>query len=173
MPNHGAIMSGKPPKLIRIDDLSRHVENVMGRATTPLPKSLIAQTGGMLRYCLRKHLEGNLAHPGMTRIAKMGKCSERQAQRNMRVLESWGVFSVAAYGKGGRWAPRYRVEIDGLRQSLLALGCNPSSEIIEKMELVRGDICPVMRGDKWRDMRRDTMSPGIQYNNQTTKPTVH
>ena len=156
-------MSEKPLKLVKIDDLSRHVEAVLGRATTHLPKSLIAQTGGMLRYCLRQHLAGNPAHPGMAKIAKMAKCSERQAQRNMRVLEAWGVFYVVAYGKGGRWAPRYWTDLDAAKQTLIALGCNPSNDIVEKMQSMRGDIRVDMRGDIRRDIRRDTMSPGILY----------
>ena len=156
-------MSEKPLKLVKIDDLSRHVEAVLGRATTHLPKSLIAQAGGMLRYCLRQHLAGNPAHPGIARIAKMGKCSERQAQRNMRVLEAWGVFYVAAYGKGGRWAPRYWTDLDAVKRTLISLGCKPSNDIVEKMQSLRGDIREDVRGDIWRDIWRDTMSPGILY----------
>jgi hypothetical protein len=165
-------MSEKPLKLVNIDDMSRHVEAVMRRATTHLPKSLITQTGGMLRYCLRQHIAGNPAHPGMAKIAKMGKCSERQAQRNMRVLEAWGVFCITAYGKGGRWAPRYWTDLDAMKRALISLGCNPSIDIVEKMELIRGDIWQDIRGDIRRDIRRDAMSPGIQidYPCQKSRP---
>lgn len=156
-------MSKKPPIITDIDGMSRLVEAAMGRATTPLPASLITQTGGMLRYCLRRHLVGNPAHPGMAKMAKMAKCSERQARRNLRVLEAWGVLHVVAYPKGGRWATRYWVKIDAMKRTLVALGCNPSRHLVAKMEHVREDMRADKRGDICPDICPDTMSAGILY----------
>jgi|APGre2960657404_1045060.scaffolds.fasta_scaffold66334_1 hypothetical protein len=156
-------MTEKPTPVANIDGLSRLVESAMGRATTPLPASLITQTGGMLRHCLRRHLVGNPAHPGIAKMAKMGKCSERQARRNLRVLEAWGVLSAAAYPKGGRWATRYWVEIDAIKQTLIALGCNPSRNLVSKMGQVWADMRADKRGGKCPDKCPDTMSAGILY----------
>lgn len=161
-PGKGAIMAEKSLRHVKIDDLARHVQIVMERADPPLPKSLIAQAGGMLRHCLRVQLTGNLAHPGIARMAKMAKCSERQARRNVRVLEAWGVFSVTDYGKGGRWAPRYKADLDALKRALIALRCNPSTELVEKMQSVRAD----MRADICPAMCPGTMSAGIHIDNQ-------
>lgn len=162
-PDEGAIMPEKSLRHVKIDDLARHVQSVLERADPPLPKSLIVQIGGMLRHCLRWQMLGNLAHPGMAKMAKMGKCSERQARRNIRVLEAWGAFNVTAYGKGGRWAPRYRVDLEALKQAMIAMRCNPSSELVEKMQSVRAD----MRADICPAMCPATMSAGIHIGYQS------
>jgi hypothetical protein len=156
-------MTEKQSPLANIDAMSRLVEVTMRRATTSLPDTLIAQAGGMIRYCMRRHLTGNSAHPGIAKMARMAKCSERQAQRNLRVLEAWGVLYAVEYPKGGRWAPRYVADLDALKRTLIALGCNPSRQLVAKMEQAWGDI----GGDIWRDKWRDTMSPGIQIKNPT------
>lgn len=163
------MMSETETPLLNIDRMARLVEITMGRATTPLPHTLIKQTSALLRYCLRRHLTGNPAHPGIAKMARMGKCSERQAQRNIRVLEAWGVVFAVSHAKGGRWAPRYCADIDQLKRTLIALGCNPSRQLINKMERVRGDI----GGDIWRDKWRDTMSPGIQIRYKANNCWTH
>ena len=162
-------MSEKQPALDNVDGLARLVETTMKRATTPLPQTLIAQTGGLIRYCLRRHLMGNAAHPGIARMSRMAKCSERQAQRNLRVLESWGVMLVAASSKGGRWAPRYWLDVMQLKRTLISLGCNPSRQLGARAAQAWGDI----GGDICRDKCRDTMSPGIQIKAPTQNAWAH
>ena len=149
-------MAEKPRILVEIDDLARHVQNTLARSETPLPKTLIKQLGGLISHCLRHQIAGKDAHPGIAKIAKMGGCSERQAQRNLRALEHWNVMGATAFGCGGRWATRYWLDTEALRRALVALGCNPSPQLMEKFEAVRGDI----RGD----MRGDMMSPGLKKN---------
>lgn len=162
-------MAEKPLPIANIDGMSRLVEATMRRATTPLPATLIAQTGGLIRYAMRKHITGNPAHPGLARMAKMGKCSERQARRNLRVLEAWGVLHPIAYQKGGRWATRYWVHLGTLTKTLIALGCNPSAGLVAKIEQARGDIRADICGVKWPD----TMSAGIQDIYPSQKQQVH
>ncbi len=162
-------MSEKPTPAANIDGMARLIEATLRRAETPLPGTLIAQAGALIRFCLRKHLAGNLAHPGLARMAKMGKCSERQARRNLRVLEAWGVMHPIAYQKGGRWATRYWVRIDALMRTLVALGCNPSSVLVAKSDQARADIRADICGVKWPDI----MSAGILSNSPSQNRQVH
>lgn len=158
-------MAEKSDPVANIDSMSRLVETALKRATTPLPPALIAQASALIRYCLRHHLAGNPAHPGLARMARMGKCSERHARRNLRVMEAWGMLHAVCYQKGGRWATRYWMDIDGLKRALIALGCNPSRQLVVRMEQSWADIRP--------DRCPDAMSAGIQYINPTQKRWCH
>lgn len=162
-------MPEKKCPLSNIADLARLADATMRRATTPLGDSFITQTAGMIRYCLKHQLRGNAPHPGVARMARLGKCSARQAQRNLRVLEAWGVMRVVAYPKGGRWATRYWMDIRQLRQNLIALGCNPSRRFDAKVEQAWGDI----GGDICRDKCHVTMSPGIHKYSNIDFESVH
>jgi hypothetical protein len=152
---------GKPLALVQIDDMARHVQNTLRRCPDPVGESLVKMLGGLLMHCLRKHLGGHPAHPGLAKMAGMGRCSERQAQRNLRQLEAWEVMFPVADVKGGRRATRYFVNLVALKRALVATRCNPSEELFEKIDAVaqrvRGDI----RGDIKGDVRGDAMSPGI------------
>lgn len=147
----------KPLVLVQIDDMARHVQSTMRRAPDPLGESLIRMTGGLLMHCLRQHLRGEAAHPGRKKMAAMGKCSEKQAQRNIATLRNWLVMFPVADENGGRRATRYRVNLVALKRALVALGCNPSPELFEKIDTVGKSL----RGDMRGDMRGDTMSHGI------------
>lgn len=148
---------GKPLALVQIDDMARHVMNTMRRAPDPLGESLVKMTGGLLMHCLRMHLRGEAAHPGKAKMAKMGKCGERQVKRNLRQLEAWEVMFPVADEKGGRRATRYRLNLVALKRALVMLRCNPSEELFEKIDTVSIRL----RGDMRGDMRGDSMSPGI------------
>jgi hypothetical protein len=155
LPNKESAMPEKSLLFVQIDDLSQHVRATLERATTPIGPSLIKVCGGMISHCLRVTRTGKDAHPGLAKIAKMGRCCERQARRNVRVLEAWGVLQPTAFQKGGRWATRYWFDLVALKHVLISLGCNPSPVLFEKIDALRGDI----RGD----ICPDTMSAGIQY----------
>lgn len=166
-------MSEKLEPIANIDRLSRLVETTLLRATPSLPHSLIIQCGGLLRHCLRQHLRGNPAHPGLAKMAWLGKCSTRQARRNIRMLEAWGVMSLAEYAQGGRWAPRYWFDLAALHRTLITLGCNPSKSLAERILTAGNDVRVATRGaicpDKWPDI----MSAGIQKDNPSQKRWVH
>lgn len=150
-------MSGKPLAHVQIDDMARHVMNTMRRAPSPFGESIIRMTGGLIMHCLRQHLHGNPAHPGRKKMAEMGKCSTKQAQRNIAVLRNWLVMFPVADEKGGRRATRYRLNLLALKRVLVASGCNPSPELFEKIDAVN----MTLRGDMRGDMRGVAMSPGI------------
>lgn len=116
-----------------IDALSRLVEAAMKRAHHPQPRSLIRQLSGMIRFCLRHHVAGNVAHPGVARIAKMGDCRERMAQRNLRILENWGVLHVAPKPDGGGFATRYVLDLNAVARVLITLQCNISDGAIGRI----------------------------------------
>lgn len=153
-------MSGKPLIHVQIDDMARHVQSTMRRATDPFGESLIRMTGGLLMHCLRQHALGNPAHPGRKKMAAMGKCSEKQAQRNISILRNWLVMFPVSDEKGGRRATRYRLNLVALKRALVATGCNPSPDLFEKIDAV----CASLRGDMRGDTRGDTMSHGIHTN---------
>jgi hypothetical protein len=153
----------KPLALVQIDDMARHVMNTMRRAPDPIGESVVRMTGGLLMHCLRQHLKGQAAHPGVRKMAQMGKCSERQAQRNRAQLEAWEIMFPVADAKGGRRATRYRLNLVALKRALVMLRCNPSEELFEKIDAVSARL----RGDMRGDMRGDAMSPGIHNNNTT------
>ena len=153
-------MSGKPLALVQIDDMARHVQATMRRAPDPVGDSLVRTLGGMLMHCLRQHLKGQWAHPGIAKASKMGRCSERQAQRNIRQLEAWGVLHPMADAQGGHRATRYRVNLVALKRALVLIDANPSPELIEKIEATGNRLRGDTRGDIRGDIRGDTMSPG-------------
>lgn len=152
----------KPLALVQIDDMARHVQNTMRRCPDPIGESLIRQIGGLLMHCLRQHLRGQAAHPGIAKIASMGRCGKRQAQRNTRQLEAWNVLHPVADLKGGRRATRYLVNLVSLKRTLVALQCNPSPELFEKIDAVG----KLMRGDITGDITGDIVSPGIHSNDK-------
>jgi hypothetical protein len=140
-------MAEKPLIFVKIDDIAKHAQSTLERALLPLPQSLIRQTGGLISHCLRHHLSGNDAHPGLAKMAKMGKCSHRQAQRNLRCLEAWGVMAPTAYLKGGRRATRYWLDLDALKRAMVTMGCNPSGVFCAKISDINHDMRGDMRGD--------------------------
>lgn len=158
-------MSRKPLAHVEIDDMARHVQSTLRRSSDPVGESLIRQLGGMLMFAVRQHMSGKPAHPGMERMKAWGKCSKRQAQRNTAQLEAWLVLFPISDKQGGHRATRYRVNLAALKRALVALGCNPSPELFEKIDAVskrvRGDI----RGDMGGDIRGDAMSPEYKEDN--------
>ena len=121
-------------------------------------------TGGLLRHCLRKHLVGQMAYPGIAKMAKMGKCGDRQARRNLRQLEAWNVLIPISDKKGGRRAPRYWLDLIALKRAMVLVGCNPSRELIEKIAAVSDLLRPDIRAD----MRPDSMSAGYSKDTPST-----
>lgn len=150
-------MSEKPLRFVQIDDLARHVQTTLSRSETPIPPSLIAQLGGLIGHCLRMNMAGKDAYPGLKKMAKMGRCSERQARRNLRQLEAWLVMSPTSFRRGGRWATRYWFDLVALKRVLVILECNPSQAVLEKISALRAD----MRADICPDICPDMMSAGI------------
>ncbi len=163
-------MPEKPLRFVKIDDLAKHVQSTLSRAVEPLPQSLIRQLGGLISHCLRVHMRGDDACPGIKKMAGFGKCSERQARRNLRQIEAWLVMCPTQYIKGGRRTTRYWLDLMALKRALVCLGCNPSPALLEKIADAYRDINPDMRADikpghegghmTGHDVRRYTYSMG-------------
>lgn len=149
-------MAEKPFLYVKIDDLAKQVQSTLGRADPPLPNSLIRQLGGMITLCLRQHAAGRDAFPGLKKMANIGKCSERQARRNLRMIENWGVLNVTAHASGGRYRPRYWLDLYALRRALVSLQCNPSRNLMAKIADLTGDMGGDIRGDTGGDTGGDT-----------------
>lgn len=151
---------GKPLVHVLIDDLSRHVCSTLRRCPNPLGPKFIDVTGGLLRHCLRKHLIGQVAHPGNAKMAKMGNCTERHVRRILEQLKAWKVMIPVADQKGGHRATRYWLNLFALKRVLVLLGCNPSPELIEKINAYLDLLQKHIKADMREDIRADMMSAG-------------
>lgn len=166
-------MSKKPDRLIAIDTLVGQMRSTFARNKVDVPPALAGQICGFVSFYLRKRAAGSdIIHPGVDRVAKWGKCSARQAQRNLRVMEQAGIIIAVSDIKGGRWATRYMVDFKNLAHWLVGVGANPSEGLIDRLAQeawgdMRGDIRGATRGD----ICRDTMSPGIQIILETRFPS--
>jgi hypothetical protein len=165
-------MSKKPERLVAIDALVNQLRGTLARSKVDVPPSMSGLICGFVSYYLRKRLAGfDVVHPGVDRASKWGKCSIRQTQRNLRVIEQAGIVTAISDRKGGRWATRYIVDFKCLAHWLIGVGANPSESLVSRLSDeawgdMRGDIQGAVRGD----ICHDTMSPGIQLILETSFP---
>ncbi len=160
-------MSDKPIALVKIDDLAANLRGTMARASDVFCPSMRKQLAQTVAAILRQRLTGvEFIHPGMSKMAKWGQCSERQARRNFSQLEDWGVFTRVAFPMGGRRSTRFVVDFGALKSLLVEMGTSPSAALCEKLSEAmwagkNPDINPDIKGRENPDMRPDTMSAGI------------
>jgi hypothetical protein len=129
------------------------LRDTLKRCDPALSDSLRLQATQLVKECLRQGYKGQPEiHPGMAKMAKWGKCSERQAKRNMRTLEGWRVAQVVSDQRGGKRATRYWVEPEFLLRRAMVLGANPSPDLVAEIR----DLIDGFRGDSRGDMRGDT-----------------
>jgi hypothetical protein len=159
-------MSKKPLALVQIDDMARHVQSTLRRCPNGIGDSLVRTVGAVLTHCLRHHLAGNAAHPGVAKVAALSRCSIRQAQYNLRQLEAWEVLFPVADIKGGRRATRYYVNLVALKRALVAIKCNPSEELFEKIDAVSSRLRGATRGAIGGATSGATIAPGIHTENK-------
>jgi hypothetical protein len=106
------------------------------RCDPPLGDSLllmaveIVREGMLLGYC--GHAE---IHPGMAKLAKWGKCSERQARRNIRELECWELAIPASFVKGGKHSTGYAIDPEAIIRIAQELGANPTVDLVTKLNV--------------------------------------
>ena len=153
-------MSAQPETLRAVDDMVRHLRNSFARNHGAVTRSMEGQVLGLLSHWLRERLAGNdCIRPGVAQLAKWGRCSERQAQRNQRQLEQWGVVGVAADGHGGRsMRPAMTVHIDMLLRALMALAMRISKSLKAKIAAFFETKPEPVKGDK----KGDTVSPAYK-----------
>ena len=160
-------MSAHPEALRAVDDMVRHLRNSFARNHGAVTRSMEGQVLGLLSHWLRERLAKNdCIRPGLEQQAKWGRCSERQARRNQRQLEAWGVVRVVADGHGGRsMRPAMTVHIDMLLRALTAIAMRISKALVAKIRaFIEGEPTPVKA-----DKKADTMSPAYIEDTQKEK----
>lgn len=163
--NRQRINDGPPEPVRAINDMIRHLGNSIARNHGIFTRSMEGQVLGLLSHWLRERLAGNdCVRPGIQQMAKWGRCSERQAQRNLRQMEQWGVVRVAADGHGGRsMRPALTVHIDMLMRALTALAMKMSKALIAKITAFFETPVAPEKGDK----KGDTVSPAYREDTHT------
>lgn len=161
--------SRKPERLKAADDCIRHLRNTIVRNSGAISRSLEDQTLAMLSHWCRETLSGNnVIRPGIATMAKWGRCSERQAQRNVRQLVTWGVIQPVADRQGGRTIrTAYTVHIDMLIRAMMAAAVSLGKRLIEKMRALSDVISGAAMGDK----KGDTASP--PYREDIDRPCLN
>lgn len=118
-----------------INGMGSRIRDTLRRCDPALPDSLRLTITGLVKDAMRKASLGHVIfHPGMTNIAKMGGVGVRQARRNCREIQDWGVLvPIDRMGGGGRFATRYWLDCDALIQMMVALGANPHPDLISEI----------------------------------------
>lgn len=139
------------------------LRDTLKRCDPALPDSLRLQAVQLVKECLRQGYMGQSEiHPGIAKMAKWGKCSERQARRNVRALENWGVAFPVSHVRGGKHAPRYWVEPVALTRAAQVMGANPSPELVSEIRDLLDGFRADIRGDIRADTWPDTCPPEIR-----------
>lgn len=149
-----------------INRMGARLRETLRRCDPDLPKSLRLITVQVTKEALtRAHLGHSEIYPGIAKMARWGKCSDRQARRHARQLEAWGVLAPVCFQKGGRHSTRYWFDHEALIRAMMLMDANPHpdlmAEIRDNFGAVRADIRADTRADIWPDTcppvsRRDT-----------------
>ena len=139
-----------------INRMGNRLRETLKRCDPELPDSLRLMAVHMVKEALtRAHLGHGEIYPGLAKLSKWGKCSERQARRNLRQIEAWQVAVPVCFQKGGRHSTRYWIDHEALVRSMMLMGANPHpdlvSEIRDHFEAVRADTRADTRADIWPD----------------------
>lgn len=81
----------------------------------------------------------DVIYPGMNKFAKWGRCSTKQAQRNLRKLEGTGVITLISR-PGGKRADRYEIELEQIIRQLIEQHANPSMDLVTQIRDLREEI---------------------------------
>lgn len=132
--------SSVPPRIAEINDAVRHLGNTLARTKT-IRASKREQLVGMVAHFARQRLAGGgPVDPGVAKMARWGKCAERQARRNFRALVDAGVVIEVDPGGGGRASTQWEIDFIGLTRFLKNSEANPHVSLTHKLEVIlRGD----------------------------------
>lgn len=149
--------AGQPEQIKSINDCVKHLQNTIIRNSGAISRSLEGQALAIISNWFRENLSGNnVIRPGVAQMAKWGRCSDRQAQRNVKQLVQWGVLQPVADLQGGRTIrTAYTVHPDMLVRALMAACVSISKTLIEKIRSLSDAICGAVKGDK----KGDSVSP--------------
>jgi hypothetical protein len=148
-----------------VNRMGARLRATLKRCDPPLPDSLRLIAVQLIKEAIVRGIDGQpTIHPGMTKMAAWGGCSERQARRNVRTLEDAGVMVGHEFKKGGRRATRYSVDLEAVIRLAMSLGANPHHELVAEIRAMRAD----MRADIEGGHKAGHMSAGIH--NSTAAP---
>ena len=152
-------------KIEAISRMGNRLRSTLRRCDPPLPDSLRLMAAQVVKEGILRSLQGHTEiYPGMKEMARWGGCSERQARRNVRTMEMWGLVAAISNSKGGYLTTRYWVDPEAIIRVSMILGANPHPDLIAEIRDLRADI----RADMTPGHMAGHMSAGI-YN---TKPVA-
>jgi len=124
-----------------INRMGARLRATLTRCDPPIPDSLRLMAVQIVKEGILRGLQGHTEiYPGMKKFAKWGGCSERQARRNVRALENWGLLTEVSHGKGGRHSTRYWVEPENMIRAAMAMDANPHPDLIAEIRDMRADM---------------------------------
>ena len=123
-----------------IDRMGGRLRAALKRCDPPIPDSLRLMAVQLVKEAFVKGYQGHTEiHPGIKRLAQWGHCGPRQAQRNMRALESWGLAVPIGDGKARR-ATEYWIEPEAIIRVMMTLGANPHPDLMAEIRDFQADI---------------------------------
>lgn len=147
-----------------INRLGARLRATLTRCDPPLPKSLRLMAVHVVKEGILRRLQGHTEiHPGMKKLAAWGGCSERQARRNLRALENWGLLTAVACAKGGNSATRFWVEPEAIVRVMVTLEANPHPELVAEIRDMMGAVRADIRADIDPGHEAGHMSAGYIY----------
>lgn len=124
-----------------INRMAARLRSTLKRCDPPIADSLRLTAVQVVKEGILRGLQGySEIYPGMKKISQWGGCSERQARRNVRILENWGVITPVACGKGGKYSTRYWVEPENIVRAAMLMQANPHPDLIAEIRDLRADI---------------------------------
>ena len=145
-----------------INRMGARLSATLKRCDPPLPDSLRLSASRAVKEGILRGLQGHgEIYPGIKKFAEWGGCSERQARRNVRTMEQWGLLSAVSGMKGGKTSVRYWVEPEAIIRVAMSMEANPHPDLIAEIREFRADI----RADITPGHVSGHMSAGI-YNTQ-------
>ena len=113
----------------------------VSRCDPPMPDSLRLAAVHVVKEGLLRRMQGYTEiYPGMKKVAKWGGSSERQARRNVRLMEGWGLLTQVSAENGGKYATRFWVEPDAIIRVAMAFDANPHPDLIAEIRDMRADM---------------------------------
>lgn len=144
-----------------INRMGARLSATLRRCDPPLPDSLRLCAVRVVREGILRGMEGFATiYPGMTRMAAWGGCSERQARRNVRTMEAWGLMQPVEAVEGGRKSTRFVVWPEAIIRLAIDTGANPHPDLIAEIRDMRADMGADMRADTEGGHKAGHMSAG-------------
>lgn len=124
-----------------INRMGARLSATLKRCDPALPDSLRLTASRAVKEGILRGLQGHPAiYPGIKKFAEWGGCSERQARRNVRTMEQWGLLTAIEGQKGGKVSTRYAVEPEAIIRLAMTMEANPHPDLIAEIREFRADI---------------------------------